>query len=121
MSGEHPNSPASLSTEKRLSPELKAEWLKALRSGQYEQGRERLHHDGQYCCLGVLAILSGAKIEDIDNKGTLVAYDVPNLRSFLREDPDRSIQCKLENMNDGAEGERKHSFSEIADWVEANL
>lgn len=31
-------------------------WIKALRSGEYEQGREVLRtSDGKFCCLGVLA------------------------------------------------------------------
>ena len=29
-------------------------WVKALRSGEYEQGRGYLQHDGKFCCLGVL-------------------------------------------------------------------
>ena len=121
MNGEHPNTVEHKSTDHKLDPELKAKWLEALRNNQYEQGRERLHNNGRYCCLGVLAVVSGAPVEAINLKGTLVEYDAPKLRSFLRQDMDREIQCKLENMNDGVEGERQHSFSEIADWVEANL
>jgi hypothetical protein len=38
-------------------------WLKALRSGQYKQGKEWLHHKNEkgqdrYCCLGVLCDLA---------------------------------------------------------------
>ncbi len=34
---------------------LRAEWLKALRSGEYEQGRFMLRTStNQFCCLGVL-------------------------------------------------------------------
>lgn len=38
----------------KLVPEIKAEWIKALRSGEYEQGRIGLRHGDTYCCLGVL-------------------------------------------------------------------
>lgn len=31
-----------------------AEWVKALRSGDYEQGQDYLCRDGKFCCLGVL-------------------------------------------------------------------
>lgn len=31
----------------------KTEWLNALRSGEYEQGRRYLENDGKFCCLGV--------------------------------------------------------------------
>lgn len=45
----------------RMSPELKAKWVKALRSGEFEQARSKLHRkiDGQdsYCCIGVLCTL----------------------------------------------------------------
>jgi hypothetical protein len=34
--------------------EIMREWVTALRSGNYEQGRGRLRTDNQYCCLGVL-------------------------------------------------------------------
>ncbi len=33
--------------------EFRKEWIAALRSGKYEQGRTRLDYDGKYCCLGV--------------------------------------------------------------------
>lgn len=28
-------------------------WVIALRSGEYQQGKESLHPDGKFCCLGV--------------------------------------------------------------------
>lgn len=36
-----------------MTPENKATWFKALRSGKFEQCTEALHADGGYCCLGV--------------------------------------------------------------------
>lgn len=46
----------------KLRPEVKRQWLAALRSGEYEQGREYLHFvegGGEfYCCLGVLCDLA---------------------------------------------------------------
>lgn len=38
----------------KLKPEIKAAWLTALRSGEYEQGRGALNRGGKFCCLGVL-------------------------------------------------------------------
>lgn len=43
----------------KLKPDVKAKWLEALRSGQYQQGRFYLHREldegrDQFCCLGVL-------------------------------------------------------------------
>ncbi len=40
-------------------------WLRALRSGDYEQGRERLANDGKFCCLGVACeVFHARRIED---------------------------------------------------------
>jgi hypothetical protein len=40
--------------------ELRKMWIEALRSGEYEQGRDHLRDpDGGYCCLGVLCHLVG--------------------------------------------------------------
>jgi hypothetical protein len=37
-----------------MNAAVKAKWLEALRSGEYEQGMGALKKDGKYCCLGVL-------------------------------------------------------------------
>ena len=50
----------------KLDPAVKVSWLEALRSGEYEQGRDYLNHDGNFCCLGVLcdlAVKAGVKVE----------------------------------------------------------
>ena len=37
-----------------MNPEVKQKWIDALRSGEYEQGKEKLRSVSGYCCLGVL-------------------------------------------------------------------
>lgn len=37
-----------------MNKEIKKQWIEALRSGKYKQGREYLCVDETYCCLGVL-------------------------------------------------------------------
>jgi len=45
---------------RKMDPVLKSKWLSALRGGEYEQGRGRLRNsDNHYCCLGVLADIAG--------------------------------------------------------------
>lgn len=43
-----------------MNPEIKAQWVAALRSGKYKQGKNVLHNvdAGTYCCLGVLCDLA---------------------------------------------------------------
>jgi len=40
-----------------MNSTIKTQWLAALRSGQYQQGREWLRNGDAYCCLGVLCDL----------------------------------------------------------------
>jgi hypothetical protein len=37
-----------------MKPEVKEAWLKALRSGEYQQATNRLRTNEGFCCLGVL-------------------------------------------------------------------
>ena len=41
----------------KMNPEVKQKWIDALRSGDYEQGSEKLRTPNGYCCLGVLCDL----------------------------------------------------------------
>ena len=45
-----------------MKPEIKAQWLTALRSGDYQQGQGYLRQGDQYCCLGVLCDLYGKAV-----------------------------------------------------------
>lgn len=38
---------------------MKKEWLEALKSGKYSQGKDVLCQNGNYCCLGVLSQIQG--------------------------------------------------------------
>lgn len=40
-----------------MNPQVKEKWVNALRSGEYEQGTEKLRSVNGYCCLGVLCDL----------------------------------------------------------------
>jgi hypothetical protein len=68
----------------KMNPEIKADWLSALRSGEYQQGAGRLKivgEDGEkpsYCCLGVLTDLAA-------KAGVVEWYDLNSLGG-VRED-----------------------------------
>lgn len=59
-----------------MKKEVAERWVKALRSGKYEQGVGALKHKSRYCCLGVLCEISGL-IEGSDlikDTGTCILY-----------------------------------------------
>jgi hypothetical protein len=92
-----------------MNKEWKEKWVKALRSGRYQQGRNVLREGDRYCCLGVLC-------EAVNrppprwNMGFLhVATESEACLVF-------SQQSALAGMNDAGT-----SFSAIADYIEANL
>lgn len=94
-----------------MDAELKRKWIAALRSGEWKQCRERLTDGEGYCCLGVLhKILTGEEPPWLwGDKGQGIEKPKQiNLKPL-------SIK-HLSDRND--EGQ---SFSEIADYIEANL
>lgn len=115
--------------------EWKDKWIAALRSGQYKQTMVRLHSteeekvncaDGTilcipagYCCLGVLADQDSSLRREIfrlresfDGNSSLLDSDLLNKYGILVEE-----QTTLIRMNDT----EKKSFTEIADYIEAEL
>lgn len=105
-----------------MNPEWKKKWLEALRSGKYVQGQNVLRSDGnRYCCLGVLCDLQGEGAWDAKNPGRPAGLNTnytyltgPLCLAFGLSDKE---QCTLSDLNDVAEA----PFSEIANWIEANL
>lgn len=105
-----------------MDKRLKAKWVKALRGGDYEQGRRVLKSDEEapiYCCLGVLCEVAKVKFDGWDSflpgdfakkigLGATDAYD----------EDENPIQVQLANWNDGAEGKKRWSFKKIASWIE---
>lgn len=116
-----------------MKTDFKAKWVKALRSGDYDQATGSLRlkedtHEFSYCCLGVLCDVAGA-----DWSG-----DIPKIDGEFLEDRDESLlsgnaldffgldqktQHHLAELNDGNTDKaiHNHSFSEIADYIEKNL
>lgn len=134
-----------------MNPERKAEWIAALRSGNYEQGSDYLARRGndgnmKYCCLGVLcdlAVKAGVEVEVVDSMGT-VQYDgqisvtpdsvaqwagLPDVNPTVitgwevPEGEGRTMAFSLAEMNDGSEMYHypAHTFEQIAQAIEENL
>jgi hypothetical protein len=95
-----------------VTPELKKQWIDALRSGKYKQAREMLIVDKEgdeiinapacegvgFCCLGVLGALINPERVQYPDMTELGGH------AFM-------------TMNDA----KRMSFDEIADYVEKNL
>lgn len=121
------------------------DWVAALRSGQYLKGTDALRSDGDgpdgyvtehYCCLGVAAQVAGA----LDDYGCLIYQwydDEVGLGGFGSDEgefrglpyydleaasDDKNLMHALIEMNDGTGSFRdnRKTFSEIADYIEAN-
>lgn len=59
-------------------------WIDALRSKKFEQGKEYLHHNGRFCCIGV-----ACRINDVPlyNMGFSFDDNVSNVRSYNDKNP----------------------------------
>jgi hypothetical protein len=123
-----------------MNKEIKDEWVNALRSGEYKQGKNYLRTDNgegdRYCCLGVLGneCLDGKwepyRIESDDNESRFIwiySYlchggserEARMLPECLTSDLDIKVvdwMDILSDMNDNGK-----TFDDIADWIEENL
>jgi hypothetical protein len=94
-----------------MTPQLKARWIKALRSGRYKQTKcfagEMLNNKEYNCCLGVLARISHCKWPRIGNTD-----QIPLPEKILAN----HIQMKLSGFNDAG-----WSFKEIANFIETTI
>ena len=110
-----------------MNPELKKEWIEALRGGTYRQGGGSLRKQGfdgtSFCCLGVLCEMS----DEIEWNGTRYIHAgvdfTTSLSASLNHEYGLDIEVGLNNvvlfdhlinMNDI----QKKNFDEIADYLE---
>lgn len=109
----------------KLSPDVKAKWLEALRSGKYEQTQGCLTNGNEtFCCLGVLCDVTdpkawGAHDEWYYGTGEDKDSEVGNLPFGFRIAIGMSDEAerRLVLMNDSD----CLTFPEIANWIETYL
>lgn len=124
---------AETQRRKQMDDDLKAKWVSALRSGEFLQGREHLHNEGAYCCLGVLCKISGADmskgervVEYKDGEGIAEPTAFIDEAHWTEEEEltprlleyfgiSSGVETKLIRMNDDGMG-----FVAIADWIETH-
>lgn len=108
-----------MSEQVKMDPELKAKWVKALRSGEYRQGRGTLRDtEGRYCCLGVFCVVAGIELDPRGKFPAAHPHSYQPIGDMIGGD-----LAQLYNRNDG-EAEfsgRPLSFPEIADYIEESL
>lgn len=125
-----------------MDADLKAKWVAALRSGEYQQGQTRLKRTigdtAKYCCLGVLCDLldHDGWSEDDDHTDTnphstqrmwRFTYKGQCHQSLLPHNLseeigiDTNTQWSLCDMNDGKPYLEPSKFSVIADYIESKL
>lgn len=123
----------------KMNPEIKQQWLELLRSGKYTQGTGQLINeitidtDGEevdleiptYCCLGILCLVKGCpekpSANEMPEECTLTWAGIPWVygtdgygkpAKWIIEGPAKVLADK----NDDGE-----TFTDIADYIEANL
>lgn len=111
-----------------MKKKIMQEWVAALRSGTYEQGKGALEKDGKYCCLGVLCDIAAQKgvclTRTEEYLSSQVSYDssfgvLPNSVkewSGIKDEMGRIKNMRsLVNLNDNGK-----SFEQIANIIEDN-
>ena len=96
-----------------MTPELKAKWLAALRSGEYVQGTGHFEKDRKFCCLGVLCKVAGEPTGTVEYSNWAFVHSVV-------PDP---IVSDAYHRNDGSQGRgiKAQTFAQIADWLEGAI
>ena len=112
-----------------MKPEIKAKWVAALRSGEYQQGVGRLREENQFCCLGVLCDLYQKEHPDADwlslsRAARNTHLQVPSqLVTEWSEIHDYNPLVQIDGMARWltSHNDDGRTFAEIADAIEAQL
>lgn len=105
--------------------DIKAKWVYALRSGDYEQGLGKLRKDDKFCCLGVLCDIHSKEtgtewIKEKYFKNILLLPDIVVFWANLKTETPNVYVNK--NRNSLVElNDNRMTFLEIADLIEEQL
>lgn len=100
----------------------RADWIAALRSGEYQQGHAsmRVEWNNSYCCLGVACAVAGidlSKFRATDLQRSTFSFLTTEQRNQLEQMigiTDQETYFKLSSMNDSGQ----YTFADIADYIE---
>ena len=117
-----------------MTPEAKREWVKALRSGKFDQGVGALFVDGSlvtdygyssynsgYCCLGVLCKLQG--VADAAMVGNSFPHEVGLFKDIDRDwsVPYKGEMFNLADLNDDGFYGCRLTFKQIANIIDRSV
>ena len=107
--------------------EIIEDWVKNLRSGEYEQGKYKLVNEGKFCCLGVLANTLVKKeigkwencvykLDEVDSSSICLSNKTVNLLGFDKDIYDQNYK-PLWQLNDRDD----YTFDQIANVIEEQI
>lgn len=112
----------------KFPKKLRRDWLKALRSGEYEQcdGELRSEYNKSYCCLGVLGKVLKLKDEDLNGKGDLTSkgfefkHTIKFPKALVQFNKKKKTRKNTDFCNDliSMNDDNYDSFNTIADYIE---
>ena len=108
-----------------MTPELKAKWVEALRSGRYAQGNRRMRTRSvlgvrdTYCCLGVLCDVAGKRWDWVAD----FRYECEGTNSSLTGamQYDLGIGEQEQDLLIGLNDAWSATFDDIADYIEGKV
>ena len=122
-----------------MNIEVKAQWLNALRSGEYKQGTGCLREGDKYCILGVLCDLYVKQVHEVEWDAGKERFSLYGNGSSLPDQVSRwaglgdnrlprnpYVDIKREGLLEGRQplaalNDEGWSFEEIADLIEEHL
>jgi hypothetical protein len=113
-----------------MNAEIKAQWLEALRGGEYQQGTDTLKRDDKFCCLGVLCDLHRKDTQENDWKHVLgvgyylgddatLPYEVLDWAGLSSFNPNVDFLGKIRSL--GSLNDEGVKFADLADLIEQQL
>ena len=114
-----------------MDRKVKETWIKALKSGEFKQGKGYLESDGKYCALGILSLLSLVEgqctynlvdgLGRFDNKRFTLSYNTLNWAGMDLEDFKIDVIYEGESTTIADLNDRGLNFKELARIIDRNL
>ena len=105
-----------------MNKRIKKLWIKALTSGEYQQGKEQLRDGDKFCCLGVLCDLyskeTGTQWEGETFLGRDEVLPEPVWSWAGLEGGDPVLPSRFKQASLAAQNDSGSSFGRIADLIE---